>query len=79
MKYIIIILIIAVGFLGYEIYKPEMKYFPEGDFGDKTRYYTDTAGKLICYICNKIAWLYKIDSKGRIIGNDCYREHIKNR
>ena len=78
MKYIIILLIIAIGFLGYEVYKPELIYYPEGDMGSKIPYFTEHSGLWTCYICGETATVYKVDSRDRIICNLCYQK-IKNR
>ena len=74
MKYITIILVIVVGFLGYEVYKPELKYYPEGDVGKRTIYYTDLSIQTICSMCGEKSILYKVDSKKRIICNLCWQE-----
>ncbi len=79
MKYIIIILIIAVGFLGYEVYKPELKFYPKGDSGIKVPYYTDMSLRTICDFCGEATPLHKVDSRDRIWCSTCYRTKILNR
>lgn len=53
-------------------YSPN-EYFPKGDYGDKTKFFTNFDG-FICSKCGKNSVLYKVDPKDNILCNDCYRE-----
>lgn len=72
MKIIIIILIVALSFMAYEVYKPEIKFYPVGDNGGIIPYYTNP-NMAKCDICGKDTLIFKVDSKGRKVCNQCYR------
>jgi len=67
MRYIFILLILLAGCA-------PLKYYPEGMMGTATPYYQDYTGEIKCYICGESAYLFKIDSKGRTICPEHYRE-----
>ena len=54
-----------------------LRYYPEGDLGTRRKYLMDANGQFECYKCHKKAYLYKVDSKNRIICEPCYREMAK--
>ena len=72
MKYIIIVLIIAVVLLGYKVFTPELEFYPKGTMGNMTPYYTNLS-MAKCDICGRETSIYKVDSKNRTWCNDCYR------
>jgi len=67
MKYLFIVLILLCGCA-------TTKYYPQGDNGRTTPYLSGTVNTPNCSLCKKQAWLFKIDSKGRIICDACYRK-----
>ena len=78
MKYIIIILIIALALVSYKLLTPELKFYPEGDIGTQIPYFT-AAPMVKCDICGKETMLFKVDTKHRKICNRCYLTRFKYR
>ena len=78
MKYLIIILVIALALVGYKAFQPELKFYPEGDIGTQIPYFTDLA-MAECDICGEGSMLFKVDSKHRKVCNKCYLYKFKYR
>lgn len=77
MKILVIILFIVVLVVGYQAFKPELKFSPMGDTGVTVHYFTDASNETVCSICNENISFYKADSKGRIVGIDCYNKDFR--
>ena len=77
MKTLIVILIIFIAVIGWFALKPELKFFPEGNMGELVPFYSDLSCSIICGMCGETTPLYKVDSRNRIVCNECYRTHYK--
>ena len=67
MRYLILLLIFVGGCA-------PITYTPIDFGGGSGMYYTDLGLKTQCSVCKEYPPLYKIDSKDRVICNDCYRK-----
>ncbi len=68
MKYLLLLLVIGC---------TPLRYYPEGDIGTRIPYKYSGLKTYTCYKCKEQVSLYKIDSKGRVIGSKCYLKYIK--
>ena len=73
MKYIVIILTIALIIVGIKSFQHEVKFYPEGDVGNRVPYFTDF-NMAECNLCGLKSTLFKIDSRQRKICPKCYKQ-----
>lgn len=67
MKYLIILVILLAGCA-------PLKYYPKGSLGTAVPYYSNASEDLKCHRCDSTAYLFKKDSKDRVICDVCYRK-----
>ena len=80
MKTIILLLIILIGLVTWSIIDKYtiLTYYPEGTMGSAVPYFSSTS-PLECYKCKGDTYLYKVDSKKRIICDSCFRKLRKTK
>ena len=69
LKYLVVVLVV-VSVVGCA----PLKYYPKGNLGTAVPYYQNISEDLKCYHCGSTAYIFKKDSKGRIICDDCHRK-----
>ena len=69
MKYLIILVLLVVGCA-------PIHYYPPGVMGNQVQYYSSGLESVECDMCGEICYIFKQDSRGRIICPDCFEVDI---